>query len=144
MPGELRRWTIECFDAIGRDRELSLALTDDSRLAVRTPPGELAVVTLSGGTTLTNYIAEAQQAAASRTLGQPLVMPTGSLREGRTFYVVDAHGQLVPLGVGLHGTRVAVNGPRWWEADPDVMSAITTQLQALTQTARDERRQGRS
>jgi hypothetical protein len=70
MADEAWRRTIACEDAGGRERALTVMVTDKGKLLIATPPGEFAVITLAAGNQLKNAITAAQFEASGRG-GQP-------------------------------------------------------------------------
>lgn len=70
MADEAWRRSVECTDAGGRQRELTVML-DGGRLLISTPPGEFAVITLTAASNLKKVITEAQIEASTRGLSQP-------------------------------------------------------------------------
>ncbi len=144
MAGQVWQRDIQCEDAFGRDRSLSVIVRDDGRLMLLFSNGEAAILAPgAGGNELKRHIDNAQRAAADLLLGRAPSPPalTGHLRDASTFYVLDREERTQPLGVGLNGARVAFNGPRgFWQVDDAVAAAIASKMLALAQISRDLRR----
>lgn len=71
MDGEWSR-TVGCEDRAGREKSLLVYLSEKSgRIVIQAPPGEVAVITLTGGTALKQAITDAQLEASHRGLSQP-------------------------------------------------------------------------
>lgn len=135
------RRTIGCLDVGGRERELVIGV-EAGKLLLNTPPGEQAVIPLSGADVLKDYIAEGQRVAAELLVGFPPLHPVGGgLRSAQTFYVFDAQGQIQKLAIGVAQNRVVVNGPgKQWQAADDTAIAAGTKLLALGRDLWEQRR----
>lgn len=121
-----------CLDYVDRERNLRCFLTDEHRIGLQVPAGEVAILDIANArklrATIDRAITEATRRGGGRH-GPDVVVE-------RSVEVTDSRGNAQHLAVTAHGGQVTYNGLEWWRESPRCADALADALRDIAALAR--------
>lgn len=140
--GEQGQWVREqpCQDSTGRDKVLKLFL-ESTRLGIQVPPGEVALLPLSGARLTRQLLGDAVLELTHR-LSEPLLY---SRVDQQSHLVADYNGrdQALVITAASGRVEVRVGQMQWFTCPADTADALADSLRLRAAVAREQGKQGR-